>query len=701
MTRNFAVVVLGLTCFCGVAAAERAASIAGAAAAAAKVPEAIFNATPNSDSYSAHLLLLTEEPHQAGTPRNSELANYVRDRFIEYGLEEVHFHDTPALLSFGKAASLGLVHPQQLKFTLAEAPYAPDKDSNLYSDPAQVPFHGYALSGKAISDVVYANNGSPEDFAELDRLNIDLHGRVVMMRYSLPYSYRGHKVYLAEQRGAAATIIYSDPKDDGFVKGKTYPNGPWGPPSHIQWGAILYDWLGQGEPLTFHWTKAANGGWTEGPVRDKQLPRIPSMPLSAANAAVILKQMTGPVAPPDWQGGLPFTYHIGPGPAKVNLVVENEERIETLRNVIGVIRGREEPEKLVILGNHRDAWSYGAVDPSGGTAALLETARAFGAALRAGYRPRRTVVFANWDGEEALLGGSTQWVADNAAALSRDAVTYINVDTAISGAEFEAGATPALADFVRDITRSVNDPVSGRPLHDVWAESSPGGLPDVGTIVGATDYTAFQEYLGISCIDMLFRGPYGVYHSQYDNYFWMSQFGDPGFRYGPTLARVWGVMAWRLADAAVLPMRYSAYAQAAVGYIEKTERHAPASQGLRLEAARAAAARWETASREFEALLDTRATPPVAAPAINDLLLQVERALTEPTGLQGRPFIRHLLVAPQPTYRSEYLPRVWEAIDRGDWKAVAHHETEVVTAFDRASAMLQSATALLAENKKQ
>ena len=657
--------------------------------------EQVLASVPTGDSYGKHLLLLTEEPHMAGTPRNDALADYVREQFIEYGLDEASFHDTPALLAFPRSARLTILKPSKQELPLAEAPHAPDKDSRLYDDPSQVAFHGYALSGDVTGEVVYANGGSPEDFAALDRMGIDLRGRIVLMRYSEPYSYRGFKVYMAEQRGAAGTIIYSDPMEDGFLRGPVYPDGPWGPMSHVQWGAILYDWLGTGEPFTFHWKQGSDGRWYEGPVRDKQLPRIPSMPLSAENAAAILKQVKGKAAPEEWQGGLPFPYHIGPGPVTVRMEVDNDEHVETLRSVIGVIRGSEEPEKLVILGNHRDAWSYGAVDPSSGTAALLETARAFGAALKQGHRPRRTIVFANWDGEEPLLGGSTQWVKDNAEKLRSGAITYINVDSAVQGRDFVAGSTPALARFVREVSRTVEDPDSGRPLHDAWAARFKDDVPEVVTIVGATDYTAFQEHLGISCIDMYFDGPYGVYHSQYDNYFRQERIVDPGFRYGTALAKLWGVMAWRLADAPLLPMRYSDYARAAVGYIEAAEAHAPAARGLRLEAARAAATRWEQAAAEFEAQADGAKALPADLRAVNDLLLQVERTLTEPAGLQGRPFVKHLLVAPQPSYRSEYLPRVWEAIDRGDWAAVPVHEAEIVAAFDRAAGMLQRASELL------
>jgi N-acetylated-alpha-linked acidic dipeptidase len=654
--------------------------------------ERILAVAPTAESYGEHLRFLTEEPHMAGTERNFALAEYVRDRFREYGLDEVSFHEFPALLSFPESAALAITSPARETFDLREDPHPADKDSRLYDDPSQVAFHGYAPSGKVRAEVVYANGGSPEDFGQLDRMGIDLKGKVVLMRYSNPYSYRGYKVYEAERRGAAGTIIYSDPAEDGSRMGPVYPEGPWGPPSHIQWGAILYDWLGQGEPFTFHWTQQPDGSWAEGPERDKQLPRIPSMPLNERNAAKILAHLGGPKAPEDWQGGLPITYRIGPGPVTVDMEVRNDERVGKLRSVIGVIRGSEEPEKLVILGNHLDAWIYGAVDPSSGTAALLETARALGAAVKKGHRPRRTIVFAVWDGEEPLLGGSTQWALENAEDLRKNAVVYVNVDTGVQGGSFVGGATPALAEFLRDVTKGVENPVTGRSFYDSWSAEHDAAEPRVETIVGATDYTAFQEYLGISCIDMYFDGPYGVYHSMYDNYFRQSTVVDPGFRIGVGLSRLWGVLAWRMANVDVLPMRYSDYARAAVGYIEAAERHAGSTEPLKLAAARAAAARWEAAATELERRLSLATLDRQAARAVNESLMQVERALVEPTGQKGRPFIRHLLVAPQPSYRSAYLPRIWDALDRNDRASIPGHEAEIVAAFDRAAGILREAS---------
>ncbi len=663
--------------------------------------EAILRLAPSAESFSKHLLYLTEEPHQTGTPRNMELADYVRDRFVEYGLEQVHFHDTPALMSYARSASVEILEPVRMKLRLAEAPYSRDKDSYLYSDPDQVPFHAYANDGDATAEVVYANAGSPEDFAKLDELGIDVRGKIVLMRYSEPYSYRGYKVYLAESRGAVGAIIYSDPEDDGYVRGEVYPHGAWGPPSHIQWGAIVYDWFGS-TPFTFHWKQQKSGRWVETGERDRRLPKIPSIPMSHDDAAEILSRLTGPSVPLEWQGGLPFAYHVGPGPVRIRLRVDNDETIGTMRNVIGQVRGSEQPERWVVIGNHRDAWSYGAFDPSSGTAALLEVTRAFGRALEAGHRPTRSVIFANWDAEEQLLGGSTAWALDNRDQLRKHGVVYINVDSSAAGSEFSPGAVPSLADFVREVSKSIGDPDSGGSVYDASLTRSTTGEVEVEKIVGATDYTAFLGNVGMSCIDMSFSGDYGVYHSQYDNYFWMSRIADPGFRYNTTMARLWGVLSWRIANADVLPMQYSRYAAEVQSYLAQMEERArsKSEREIDLAAAREAALGWQRSAEAFETELQQRlssdsALPRKTARRIDDLLIGVERAMTEDSGLLRRPFFKHLIYAPQPSYREEVLPRIFEAIDDGRWQAIPNYERELAAGFSRAAKQLDEARSLL------
>ncbi|HEY7697501.1 MAG TPA: M28 family peptidase [Vicinamibacteria bacterium] len=657
--------------------------------------ERVLLSIPSPEGFGAHLLYLTEEPHPAGSKRNMELADYVRDRFLEYGLEDVHFHDTPALYSYGREASVDILEPVELSLKLKEDPHPEDKDSYLYSEPGVVPYHEYAASGEVEAQVVYANGGSPEDFARLREMGVDVRGKIAIVRYSNPYSYRGYKVHLAESSGALGVIIYSDPADDGYARGETYPRGPWGPPSHIQWGSIVYDWLGYGTiPFTFHWKKNSDGSWVEGPERDRQLPRIPSIPMSHEDASEILSRLAGPAVPREWQGALPFTYHVGPGPVRLRLRVKNEERIGLMRNVIGKITGSEEPDKWVVVGNHRDAWSHGAVDPSSGTAALLETARALGAAVKHGYRPRRTIVFANWDAEEDLLGGSTSWAVDFRDKLRRDGVLYVNVDSAASGPNFSGGATPALADYLRDVSRYVPHP-SAPTFYDAWRARKPESEPEVGTIVGATDYTAFQENIGMSVIDLSSNGPYGVYHSQYDNYFWLSRIADPGFLQNAALSRLLAVLAHRTANAEFLPMRYSAYARAVLEHLDEVEKKAAPARELRLSAAREAARLWGEKAQALEARMWQRELPRENRARFNALLMEVERALIEDRGLKSRPFFKHLIYAPQPTYRDEVLPRIWEAIDQGAWGEIEGYERELVAAFERAGSLLDEAASLL------
>jgi N-acetylated-alpha-linked acidic dipeptidase len=422
------------------------------------------------------------------------------------------------------------------------------------------------------------------------------------------------------------------------------------------------------------------------------------MPLNERNAAAILKQMGGPAAPDEWQGGLPMTYRIGPGPVTLEMDVRNDERVEPMRSVIGVIRGREEPEKLVILGNHHDAWIYGAVDPSSGTAAILEVARALGEAVKKGYRPRRTIVFTVWDGEEALLGGSTQWALDNAENLRKNAVVYINVDSAVQGGDFVGGATPALAKFLLDLTKTARDPLADRPLYDAWAASAEGGVPEVETIVGATDYTAFQEYLGISCVDMYFDGPYGVYHSMYDNHNWVARIGDPGFRYHAALVNVWGIAAMRLANADALPIDPAPYAQRLREFLADVRRR---------PALNAAAARKdvEPALREVESAVEAlrveadgfnrRRDLALQEPdsrtldALNRKALGFERAFLSPGGIPGRPWYQHLVYAPKYTYAPELLPGISEAIEEGAWARAAEQGRALAAAIRRAAALLR------------
>ena len=637
--------------------------------------------------------IFTEEPHLAGSVRNYQLAQYVAEQWREYGLEEVELIEHPVYLPWPVRYEATLVEPRELRLALKEAAIAEDKDS--YAADVGIPYCAYSADVDVTAQVVYVSSGNPEDYDHLARQGIDVHGKIALARYSVPYSYRGFKARTAQQRGAAALILYSDPADDGFKKGEVYPWGPWGPASHLQRGSIVYDFNLPGDPRTPGWPSLPGGRFL--PARDAvSMPSIAVAPMSQLDAGKILEQLGGPVAPTEWQGGLPITYQLGPGPAKLHLVIDNDEEVRSIWNVVGRLRGSEHPEQWVVLGNHRDAWVYGGVDPSSGSASLMEVARALGTLKAGGWRPRRTLVLASWDAEEFTLTGSTEWGELEAEPLQRGALAYLNVDSSASGSELEVAAVPALADFLREVAQSVQDP-GGGSLYDAWrrGQNQPAETPpDVSTRLGSgSDYTVFLNHLGIPVADLSFTGPYGVYHSIYDSFTWVDRIGDPGYLYHATLARYWALAALRLAECDIIPLDYQAYAREVLIYLAEAQDLAR-DRGVELDLGfvRQAAQGWEqTAKRALSAgrqwLEEGNGTRPER---LNQALLQVERALLDTDGLGGRPWFRHLLYAPRPTYKPMVLPGLVEAIEAGD-AARAKVETDRLTrALTRATAALEA-----------
>jgi len=379
--------------------------------------------------------------------------------------------------------------------------------------------------------------------------------------------------------------------------------------------------------------------------------------------------MIGPPAPLAWQGGLPFNYRLGPTSDKLHLIIQNDKKVRSIWNVIGRLRGSERPDEWVVLGNHRDAWVFGGVDPSSGTASLMETARAFGELKRGGWKPRRTLIFASWDAEEFTLTGSTEWGELEADRLRAGALAYLNVDSSASGNKFTAAAVPALAEFLRDVARGVPDP-SGGSIYDSWLrheEKKDAQEPAVSTRLGSgSDYTVFLNFLGVPVADLTFDGPYGVYHSVYDSFTWVDRIGDPGYYYHAAMARYWSVAALRLVECDYVPLDYAAYAREVQVYLEETaqmarERKLEIDFGPALEASR----RWEKNGRE--ALESARKAVDsgnlAQAERIHQGLMKVERALLDPDGLRGRPWFKHLIYAPRPTYKPLVLPALTEAIE--------------------------------------
>jgi N-acetylated-alpha-linked acidic dipeptidase len=611
--------------------------------------------------------IFTEEPHVAGSERNLELARYVAERWRAFGLEDVQLIEHPVYLPWPVRYEAELVAPRQVRLALHEEGLPEDKDS--WADVG-IPYCAYSADVDVTADVVYVNSGNPEDYEVLDREGIDVRGRIAVARYSVPYSYRGFKAQTAQKRGAAALILYSDPADDGFKKGEVYPDGPWGPASHLQRGGIVYDFNLPGDPRTPGWASVAGGRFL--PAEEAvSMPTVAAAPMSWKDAREMLEHLGGPVAPTAWQGGLPITYRLGPGPARLHLVIENDRKVRSIWNVIGRIRGKERPDEWVVLGNHRDAWVYGGVDPSSGSASLMEMTRAFGELRRDGWRPRRTLVFASWDAEEFTLTGSTEWGELEAERLRAGGLAYLNVDSSTSGSRFQASAVPALAGFLREVARVVPDPRGGS-VYDNWLrqDAPPPTEPSVVTRLGSgSDYTVFLNFLGVPVADLTFDGPYGVYHSVYDSFTWMDRIGDPGYLYHATLARFWAVAGLRLAECDVAPLDYAAYAREVLSYLGEVQQAASArSVDVDLSPARRAAERWEAAAASLaddvrSALVDV---DPARLARLHASLLTEERTLLDPDGLPGRPWFKHLIYAPRPTYSALVLPALTEAVEARD-----------------------------------
>jgi N-acetylated-alpha-linked acidic dipeptidase len=420
-----------------------------------------FLAVPDPKLAGEELKTLTAEPHLAATPEDHKTAEYVARKFRAAGFETTI---VPYRVLLNQPKTVRVEAYDESGHLLMTGPTREHVDGDPGQDDPRVvmPFNGSSGSGDVTGDVVYANYGRLEDFNELASQHIDVHGKIVICRYGS--DFRGVKVYLAEQRGAAGVLIYSDPQDDGYYKGDPWPIGPWRPETAVQRGSVQYLFRYSGDPetpgvaSTLDLPDSARIKNFEGPEGDQ--PRIISIPLSYHDAAPILQALKGPGAPQGWQGALPFRYHLGSGGVKVHLVSQQDYQRRIIWDVIGKIEGSKDPDAWVIVGNHRDAWVYGTVDPSSGTAAMLEAVHGLGALLRQGWRPRRTIVFCSWDAEEEGLIGSTEWVEQQGRTLDH-AVAYFNIDVAVSGPDFSAAAVPSLKEFIRNVARSVPSPVAG------------------------------------------------------------------------------------------------------------------------------------------------------------------------------------------------------------------------------------------------
>jgi N-acetylated-alpha-linked acidic dipeptidase len=659
-----------------------------------------FRAVPASASAREHLRQLTREPHIAGTKEDYATAIYVRDQLRSYGLA-ADLKEYDVWLNYPNSPSVvELITTRRQKLNIHEAVVPGDPTS---SHPKISPlFNGYSASGDVTAPVVYVNYGLPGDYEDLKKAGVDVKGKIVIVRYG--NSFRGVKAKVAEDRGAIGCIIYSDPADDGYMQGDVYPKGPWRPEASGQRGSVQYLFDYPGDPLT-PGRPAIPGVPRLKPEEATNLTRLPVQPISYDAARVIIAALKGPVRPRGFQGGLPFAYHLGgTNDVKLRLKTDMDYKIRKIWNVVARIDGNEEKDRWVILGNHRDAWVFGAVDPNSGSSAMLEVGRGFGQLLKQGWKPRRTIIFCSWDAEEYGLIGSTEWAEELAPELKEKAVGYLNLDAAVSGPHFGASSVPSLWKLMRAVTREVKDPKTGKTVYQQWqdraregrSEGDPNGEARIGPLGSGSDYTPFLQHLGIPSTDMGFGGDYGVYHSAYDSFHWMDRFGDPGFFYHVAAAQIWGTLAMRLADADGLSFDYTDYASQIRDFFTEAVKVAgrrnlggsfdEKSMNSAIDDFAKEAERVEKSRQEA-----IRSSDRARLARINDALIQAERQLIDSRGLRGRVWYKHQIYAPgfYTGYAAQPLTDFRQALDDRNTAHAKESLEKIMQAIKRAASTLR------------
>ncbi len=647
---------------------------------------------------------LSKEPHVAGTPAQARTRDYAINLMKSWGLEtEVRTYDI--WLPHPVRVRAWRLAPGMKQLALDEPKIAGDPTSALPQYPT---VNGYSGAGDVTGEVVYVNYGLIEDYAQLDAAGVSVKGKIAVARYGR--SFRGIKAREAEKRGAVGLIIYSDPQQDGFVQGDVYPDGPWRPATGVQRGSVFN---GAGDPTTPGWP-STQGAKRISPEKS-DAPKIPVIPMGYGNATELLKGLKGAKLPAQsWQGGLPFRYHVGPGPVRARLEVVNDAPEKQRKNVydtFGIVRGSEFPDEIVMIGGHRDGWGAGAEDNVSGTAAVLEAARAVAELTKTGWRPKRTLMFATWDAEEWGLIGSSEYVEDDSLRLMKGGVAYFNMDVAASGPNFGGGGSPSLRQTLRDVAKVVPQPGSTGSVYDAWRKNAnlanASDEPAMGDPGGGSDFAGFYNHIGMPIADWGFGGTGGgIYHSAYDTHAWMSRFGDTSFVFHAAAASIGAAMMLRLAQADLHPYDYVEFARtmrryygpidkgfAAKGW--KGDGSAPTS-GLAAAVDRfeAAAAAW---GRTRDSVLAVNTPNATVLATTNARLREVERALTRAEGLVGRPWYRNLIYVADVDngYANMVFPSVNEAIRYADEAKTRRELADLAARFDAASGKLAEARAAL------
>jgi N-acetylated-alpha-linked acidic dipeptidase len=731
-------------------AAKGTAPLAGYSAAASATErewESKFRALPSTDNLREDMRHLSARPHHVGSPYDKQNAEWILADFKQWGLD-AQIETFYVLFPTPKDRELELVAPTTFKAKLQEPPVAVDPTSN--QQPEQLPtYNAYSIDGDVTAPLVYVNQGVRADYEQLDRMGVSVKGAIVIARYG--GAWRGIKPKVAAEHGAVGCIIYSDPRDDGYSAGDTFPNGPYRPEEGVQRGAVT-DTLYEGDPLTPGWgsTKDAKRLPIQG---NPLITKIPVLPVSYGDAQPLLAAIGGQTVPPAWRGNLPITYHVGPGPAMVHLKVESNWDIKPIYDVIGRIPGAEFPDQWILRGNHHDAWVNGAEDPISGQVALLEEARSMGELVRQGWRPKRTIIFCAWDGEEPGLLGSTEWVETHQDELRTKAVMYVNSDSNGRGFLGVEGSH-TLEHFINDVIRDVPDPETKlsvwkraqlRAIANATSESQRQDIrsrPDlrIGALGSGSDYTPFLDFAGIASLNLGFGGESGggIYHSIYDDFYWYTHFGDTDFVYGRALTQVSGTALMRMADAELLPFGFHDFADTVHRYEGELEDYLKAQQtdiaetnseldegvfGAIADPKKTSIppprkgvppylnfAPLENADAALTASADhyTRSLSALQAGGafdiesgtlvkINELLRESERRLTTQAGLPGRPWFKHQIYAPgaYTGYGVKTLPAVREAMEQEKWREADEQIPVVAKVLQDEAALIDSAAELL------
>ena len=710
--------------------------------------EGKFKAIPQPDSMRAYMKHLTARPHHVGSPYDKANAEWILAHFKSWGLD-AHIEQFNVLFPTPRERLVELVAPTRFRAKLEEPTVTGDPTSGQHAE--QLPtYNAYSPDGDVTAPLVYVNYGVTEDYEQLARNGVSVKGAIVIARYG--HSWRGVKPMLAAEHGAIGCLIYSDPRDDGYAQGDVFPEGPFRPRDGVQRGSVMEMQLYPGDPLT------PGVGATPDAKRlaiadARTIAKIPTLPISYADAQPLLAALGGPVVPDAWRGALGITYHMGPGPARVHLVVKANWDIKPVYDVIATIPGSAEPDQWVIRGNHHDAWVNGAEDPTAGQVALMEEARALGTLLKEGWHPRRTIIYAAWDGEEPMLLGSTEWVEAHADELRQKAVAYLNSDTNDRGYLFAEGS-PSLARFISGVAKDIDDPEThlsvfrrGQLARIVTARSDDqkrmarqSDVMRLGPLGSGSDYSSFVDHIGIASLNLGYGGESegGEYHSIYDDFYWYTHFGDTSFVYGRALAQTAGTAVMRLADAEILPYDFAELARTVQGYVSDLQKLADTERGDIAETNREiqegafaaasdpwhptvappseslpphldfapllngadsltrSAARYEKAwnaarQRGDSALAGAELT------RLNTMLLQSARRLTDARGLPGRPWYTNELVAPgmNTGYGAKTMPAVREAIEQHQFNQASGAIVTVGDVLNAEAALVDSAAVAL------